>query len=33
MAAEDDPDLAWTRQAWEGMARDPRVPLTGEETP
>jgi 5-deoxy-glucuronate isomerase len=32
MAAEDDPDLAWTRGEWEGMARDPRVPLTGEET-
>ncbi|HYX85778.1 MAG TPA: 5-deoxy-glucuronate isomerase [Gaiellales bacterium] len=33
MAAEDDPDLAWTREAWEGMARDPRVPICGEETP
>jgi 5-deoxy-glucuronate isomerase len=33
MAAEDDPDLAWTREAWSGMARDPRVPLTGEQTP
>ena len=32
MAAEDDPDLAWTRDAWVGMPRDPRVPLTGEET-
>jgi 5-deoxy-glucuronate isomerase len=32
MAAEDDPDLAWTREAWSGMPRDPRVPLTGEET-
>jgi 5-deoxy-glucuronate isomerase len=32
MAAEDDPDLAWTRDAWSGMARDPRVPLTGKET-
>ena len=33
MAAEDDPDLAWTRDAWDDMQRDPRVPLTGEETP
>jgi 5-deoxy-glucuronate isomerase len=33
MAAEDDPDLAWTRGTWEGIERDPRVPLTGEETP
>jgi 5-deoxy-glucuronate isomerase len=32
MAAEDDPELAWTRQAWPDMARDPRVPLIGEET-
>ncbi len=33
MAAEDDPDLAWTRDAWPAMERDPRVPLTGEESP
>jgi 5-deoxy-glucuronate isomerase len=33
MAAEDDPDLAWTRDTWADMERDPRVPLTGEETP
>jgi 5-deoxy-glucuronate isomerase len=33
MAAEDDPDLAWTRDRWPEMERDPRVPLTGEETP
>jgi 5-deoxy-glucuronate isomerase len=32
MAAEDDPDLAWTRDAWSGMQRDPRVPIVGEET-
>jgi 5-deoxy-glucuronate isomerase len=32
MAAEDDPDLAWTRAAWAELERDPRVPLTGEET-
>jgi 5-deoxy-glucuronate isomerase len=32
MAAEDDPDLAWTRDAWSGMERDPRVPITGKET-
>jgi 5-deoxy-glucuronate isomerase len=32
MAAEDDPDLAWTRDRWPEMERDPRVPLTGEET-
>ena len=32
MAAEDDPDLAWTRRAWESLDRDPRVPLTGEES-
>lgn len=32
MAAEDDPDLAWTRDAWPGMTRDPRVPITGKET-
>jgi 5-deoxy-glucuronate isomerase len=32
MAAEDDPDLAWTREAWTEMQRDPRVPLTGEES-
>jgi 5-deoxy-glucuronate isomerase len=33
MAAEDDPDLAWTRQTWTDMPRDARVPLTGKETP
>ena len=33
MAAEDDPDLAWTRGTWADMERDPRVPLTGKETP
>ena len=33
MAAEDDPDLAWTRDTWADMERDPRVPLTGKETP
>jgi 5-deoxy-glucuronate isomerase len=27
MAASDDPDLAWIRPAWEGMPKDPRVPL------
>jgi 5-deoxy-glucuronate isomerase len=27
MAASDDPDLAWVRGAWEGMEKDPRVPL------
>ena len=32
MAAEDDPDLAWTRDSWAAMERDPRVPMTGEET-
>ena len=32
MAAEDDPDLAWTRETWAAMERDPRVPITGEET-
>ena len=32
MAAIDDPDLAWARAAWAGMARDPRVPLVGVET-
>jgi hypothetical protein len=32
MAAEDDPDLAWTRDTWADMERDPRVPLTGKET-
>jgi 5-deoxy-glucuronate isomerase len=33
MAASDDPDLAWVRASWDGMARDPRVPLVpaGEE--
>jgi 5-deoxy-glucuronate isomerase len=27
MAASDDPGLAWIRDSWEGMERDPRVPL------
>jgi 5-deoxy-glucuronate isomerase len=27
MACSDDPDLAWTRAAWESMDRDPRVPM------
>ena len=27
MAAEDDPDLAWTRRRWADMERDRRVPL------
>jgi 5-deoxy-glucuronate isomerase len=27
MAAADDPELAWVRRAWEGMEKDPRVPL------
>ena len=27
MAAADDPELAWVRPAWDGMAKDPRVPL------
>jgi hypothetical protein len=27
MAAADDPELAWVRPAWEGMEKDPRVPL------
>ena len=27
MACTDDPDLAWTRAAWDTMAADPRVPL------
>jgi 5-deoxy-glucuronate isomerase len=27
MAASDDPELAWVRPAWDGMAKDPRVPL------
>lgn len=27
MAAADDPELAWIRKAWEGMEKDPRVPL------
>jgi 5-deoxy-glucuronate isomerase len=29
MAASDDPDLAWVREAWAAMERDPRVPLVG----
>jgi 5-deoxy-glucuronate isomerase len=31
MAFSDDPDLAWTRAAWEQMAPDPRVPLVPDE--
>jgi 5-deoxy-glucuronate isomerase len=27
MAAADDPELAWVRSAWDGMEKDPRVPL------
>jgi len=27
MAAADDPDLAWVRPEWNGMPKDPRVPL------
>ena len=27
MAAADDPALAWVRPAWDGVAKDPRVPL------
>ena len=27
MAATDDPALAWLRDAWGSMDRDPRVPL------
>jgi 5-deoxy-glucuronate isomerase len=27
MAASDDPGLAWIRDSWAGMERDPRVPL------
>lgn len=27
MQAADDPELAWIRQAWEQLERDPRVPL------
>lgn len=27
MQASDDPDIAWVRDAWRGMERDPRVPL------
>ena len=33
MAAEDDPELAWTRDAWSTLERDLRVPLTGWESP
>jgi 5-deoxy-glucuronate isomerase len=29
MAAADDPALAWIRGTWQGMERDPRVPMTG----
>jgi 5-deoxy-glucuronate isomerase len=32
MACTDDPDLAWTRGAWSGMAPDPRVPLVAAIT-
>jgi 5-deoxy-glucuronate isomerase len=31
MAATDDPPLAWIRQTWAGMERDPRVPMTGRK--
>ena len=27
MAARDDPALAWVRESWAGMEKDPRVPL------
>ena len=27
MAASDDPDLAWVREAWKDMSKDPRIPL------
>jgi 5-deoxy-glucuronate isomerase len=27
MQASDDPDIAWVRNTWRGMERDPRVPL------
>jgi 5-deoxy-glucuronate isomerase len=27
MAASDDPTLAWIRDSWAGMEKDPRVPL------
>ncbi len=27
MAASDDPDLAWVRTLWPGLAADPRLPL------
>jgi 5-deoxy-glucuronate isomerase len=27
MANSDDPALHWVRESWEGMAKDPRVPL------
>ena len=34
MQASDDPDIAWIRETWKTMERDPRVPLvTGAETP
>jgi 5-deoxy-glucuronate isomerase len=29
MANSDDPDLAWVRSLWPGMAPDPRLPLVG----
>jgi 5-deoxy-glucuronate isomerase len=29
MAASDDPDLAWVREAWLSLEPDPRVPLVG----
>jgi 5-deoxy-glucuronate isomerase len=31
MAASDDPALAWIRGTWDGMERDPRVPLVPAE--
>ena len=32
MAAADDPQLAWTRAAWEGQPTDPRCPWWGAVT-
>jgi 5-deoxy-glucuronate isomerase len=31
MASADDPALAWIRPAWEGLERDPRVPMVTNE--
>ena len=33
MAFSDDPDLAWTRGAWERLPVDPRVPLVQRTAP